>query len=490
MKQLFFIFAMMFALIPAYSVIDYNSDVEFATFIDYTSENTATSDEIGIYDLETNNGNTTINTAGGYIDFDGIDDRLDFPSVNLTVPYTVSFMVNVDTPVGDKNFFEKYDSSDNRFFTFVSNPGWDLRTVLDNGPIRDLACTTNLAADTWYLVTVTDDGVNSKQYYNLVQCPGSLATNGNVVSDAKLAFGGSIGLGARHLDGLISQFYIFNKSLDSSEITQHYNNVIANTKFNPFTSAPTITVNTPINGFNYTFDVQNLTFDVDTNINSSCQYEFEGSNTSMTSSDNQEHTVFFNLGAETNFSKTFDVDFHCQSLETNETSTNELTFYRQQEPLDLDILVPTQNQVFNAGTMTINYFLQTNYVAECSYKTNNETVFTVFQNTNHSVHTHPFSVINSTLNYTTTFSCMGLFVNETVNGTVMYFVDELSEQVQTLGFGSVVTDTTGQLPAVGNHIGGFLDNMGGPVAFLVLSISLIVVITAFIGGLLILRNIK
>ena len=269
-KIFMFMFLILGLSVSVNAVIDYSTDVDFATFIDWTTSTTATNDMINDLDLVTNVGATTIDTANQYIDFDGTTNRLDFPAVNFTAPYTYSMLVNVDVKVSDATFMAKYFSDDDRLFTISSNTEWDIRTITEVATaFTDQKCLTDLNASTWYLVTISDDGAgNLKQYYNTVECPSVNIGRGSHINTAALVFGGNKFIGGRFLDGKESQFYLFNKVLTPTELTQHYNNVYSNRAFNPYGSNPSLNfVNITANNvtlLNNTF--YNSSIDFETNV--------------------------------------------------------------------------------------------------------------------------------------------------------------------------------------------------------------------------------
>lgn len=184
-----------------------------------------------------------------------------------------------------------------------------------------------------------------------------------------------------------------------------------------------ISMTSPIDEFNYTFDVENVLFKINTDYFSTCNYDYDGSTYTFDSSNGYNYTELFTMGTPTTSDLQFDIDFNCYSSVINASNTKSITFYRQKEPLNYDILVPQFGQIFNYNTQEIEYNLVTNYVSICEHLTYPPmTNYSIMDNTNSSVHTTLFNVIPMMYDYNVSFSCYSPYKNETKIVNISYYV--------------------------------------------------------------------
>lgn len=144
---------------------------------------------------------------------------------------------------------------------------------------------TVLSAATWYHVVLVQSGTSFEMYLDGTSVgTGTLPT---ITSDTRNAYIGAVqgSSGALSLfDGLIDEFYLFNKSLNSTEVSELYEAVATNGSQYPFSTSGggetslTLTVNSPTNK---TYKYSNVEFNVTTNQNATIKYEYNGSNTTI-----------------------------------------------------------------------------------------------------------------------------------------------------------------------------------------------------------------
>lgn len=246
-------------IISANATLNYNTDTSYATLVNWTDASSALIDptENG-FDL-TNSG-ATINTGSFYADCDGSLDYLFTGDIDIVRPYSISFIVQQDVAEADKDIISKYESGTERFLTFSSNTDWDFRTLITDGGSDYDQSIMYLNAAQFYEYMITDDGVTTKLYINGT-FNSSSASVGDINNTGDWEFCSS-GLGStRRLNGKITQFYIFNKALDPTEVTFHYNNNIGNFSFNPFALKFTPEIISDIQPF---YNSSNITINVNT----------------------------------------------------------------------------------------------------------------------------------------------------------------------------------------------------------------------------------
>tara|TARA_Y100001973_G_scaffold69801_1_gene101820 strand:- start:863 stop:4930 length:4068 start_codon:yes stop_codon:yes gene_type:complete len=251
----------MFAVlaVPAFAVIDYNTDVSHAILVDYTDSTSAITDPTG-NGFDGSLSGATINTAGGYMDCDGTNDRMtvNYPA-NLTGDWSTSIAVYVDTKAGDKAFVGKYNAGSDRYYSFMSNTNWNFRTCIDSTCMKD---TNANSAGQWYIYTLIHNSTDgtTKQYQGT-----TLVNTGpsfTIANNYQWEFCKITPIHG-YLDGRITQWYMFNRALDATELAAHYASVDADKKFMPFTdpntkfnitaydaetAQPILTFNTTLNG--------------------------------------------------------------------------------------------------------------------------------------------------------------------------------------------------------------------------------------------------
>jgi len=336
----------------------------------------------------------------------------------------------------------------------------------------------------WHHIVSSFDGNNIKLYYDGVLQQNTVISNPPINTPscmAYLTYSGhtscSIG-GGNYLNGDIDELGIWNRALTQSEVTKLYNNG-AGLPYSSIVNPINLIVNTPIDNFNYTYDVPSVLFNVSTDISTSCSYTYNNVTTLFSNTGGFNHSSTFNLPAGINQSQTFNIEFGCTN--TTYSQYKNITFYKQQVPLALDIIVPKENQIFNIDTSQIEFYLQTNYVTDCNYKRDNNTIYTPFTSSHSWEHKTNFTTDLNVSTYNMNFFCTGVYVNENVSRNITFFLDELNK------YGSGLTMTTSQLPQVGNDIGGFMKNSTPGITDFIFNlgivsilVTLLVVVVSFV----------
>ena len=174
------------------------------------------------YDLseEDNNGTLTNGptfNSNGWMEFDGIDDRIDVTNPGINNTFSVSSTVlctNVATSnnIVSKNgpYFMRIQSSKVRFNVLTST-GW----LFQNG-------TTTLVNNTWYNFHMVYNGTTWKGYINGEQ-EFSVSKTGTISSNAALYIGYTPAGGEQAgFNGDIAKVSIYHKALTADEVTQNY----------------------------------------------------------------------------------------------------------------------------------------------------------------------------------------------------------------------------------------------------------------------------
>lgn len=348
-----------------------------------------------------------------------------------------------------------------------------------------LVSNTSYMSNDWNNVVITknDSGVN--MYLNNVLVA-------NQVGDFNLAldsFARDTRLGSYYsgsvnrFNGWIDEMAVFSRSISITEIDDIYNSgsglrfITENASEENETLSLDVVISllNPPTFTNYTFDVSYTTLQLSTNISANCSYYYNNTQTQFTTTGLTMHSSNFSMGSISNESRVYEIVYSCENTFYNTTTNLTSEFYRQGEPLELEILVPQENQVFIAGTADIQYYLMTNYVTICSYKTNDELEFTEFAGTNNIEHVTNYNLTPNVYSYTTTFFCEGVFISENVSGIVNYFLNETEQEIVIEYFG--ISKTTQYLPAVGADIGGFLTGLAPGVVNFILNLAIVTAIS-------------
>jgi len=134
-----------------------------------------------------------------------------------------------------------------------------------------------------------------------------------------------------------------------------------------------INVDTPFQNTNYTFDEFVFDLNLTTDKNSTCYYSFQNNETIFSNTNSTNHSTQVNLPIATTNIQNLIYDIKCVYENTNFNSI--LRVNKAKLPLSFDILVPINNQVFNAQTSNIEFNINTNYQSNCFYKLSNQNKF-------------------------------------------------------------------------------------------------------------------
>jgi hypothetical protein len=159
------------------------------------------------------NGPTFNGGNGGYIDFDGTNDRIELGSIpNMTTDATFCAWVNGATLSGDRAIMSIKDvliqlAPDGIVYWFDV----DTNNLLFSGVY---------STDTWYYIVVAQSGTSISAYKNgtFVQTQ----TGGNIGSSYSNKQIGAY-FGARNWYGRIGAIQIYNRQLSAAEVLQNFN---------------------------------------------------------------------------------------------------------------------------------------------------------------------------------------------------------------------------------------------------------------------------
>jgi len=416
-----------------------------------------------------------INTA---YSFDGVNDHLKTNNIIFDTsnePFSIGLWVNMDVVKTSHGFFTQYNglfsTSEGIWWAYNNNNQHVVRLFDGVGGFLNIDFFEVININEWYYLTVTFDGTTLKSFINGIEKSSGVGTY--IASNDPLFFGTYEQdlLTTNILDGNLDEIGIWKRDLSLIEIQELYNGGLG---FQFVTNPLLIEINTPIEFFNYTYDVENIELNIDTSINANCDYTYNAITTPFTTTGLLNHVSQFNLGAPINESLNFEILISCIDETLTFTTEKTIIFHRQQEPLDFEILVPQDQQHFNYDTSVIEFYIQTNYVANCTYQVYNMTTPQQFSSTTSSVHKTNYTAFYPNVNeYLTTFTCEGINVIETTQKNVTFIIDEqISSGIGNLGV---------FMEDVGTGTGGLLNAITSPVIYFLL----IFVVSVSIGAIII-----
>ena len=183
------------------------------------------------------NGNTgtLVNGVGynsgnlGSLVFDGVDDYVSAPAINLTTAGTISvwfFKTGTGTPdVGNVvDIFSNINTGGTNGWAFALKTSTNKIDfyIANNGGfgVEDFS-TQTISNNIWYNVVVTYNGSNKIIYINGVQdSTFASGVNGNTTTNWSI---GARNTGVRNFQGRIPQASIYNRALSAAEVSQNYN---------------------------------------------------------------------------------------------------------------------------------------------------------------------------------------------------------------------------------------------------------------------------
>ena len=195
------------------------------------------------YDLSGNNYNGMLTNSpaynssnGGSIIFDGVDDRVVSPSLQITNAITISFWMKTTTTANLNAIICRDETGSNRFWNIIYR-GTTLR-YLDfvvwhiDGSFTELISTSSVLDDgIWKNIVCTFDGTTSTNNFKIYingtfdkqSTPNGIGVKTNLTTNLTL---GSLTNGnGWFFNGSLSQVLIYNKYLSDTEIQQNFNSV-------------------------------------------------------------------------------------------------------------------------------------------------------------------------------------------------------------------------------------------------------------------------
>ena len=165
---------------------------------------------------------------GGQITFDGTDDYVSIPDINVTNQISIEAWVYANSVGAYNAIASQWRAETNSVSSWtLETVGSDIRLYITNGTTISFASTT-FQTGTWTHIIGTYDTSTIKIYKNNVlgSTTGTIATinnsNLNINIGALYSSAGVQGGGGRW-NGRISNIKIYNKALSATEVTQNFN---------------------------------------------------------------------------------------------------------------------------------------------------------------------------------------------------------------------------------------------------------------------------
>ncbi len=405
-----------------------------------------------ILDLTENNIDLTTNAQTGVIGrinealyFNGVDDYASTsgyePSLNPDY-VTIITWVNLNQTGVTQHIVGMYgaSSSEQSYRLTISSanrPQMFARTGLTAQSFAESS--EVITSDKWYCLAGTFDGSNVKVYVNgsLRSSIGRSGTLLNVNENFTLGQRSDL-VNGNVFKGKIDEVYIYDYALNQTQIQAWCEQTTNTYKF--VTPSLDITLNNPPQNTNYTFDVENTLLSITTNLNASCNYTYLGVTTDLGTADNLTHGGVLNFGEAFNGTKQIDVTFNCENIENSSLKDEyNLTFYQQGVPLALELYVPLDEQEFDLETNEIEFHIETNYLADCTYLVYNMSSPELFSQTSSWIHKTNYTAFYPNISvYETTFTCEGILLNESVQRNLTFLLVEEQEETQVIqGFDEI-----------------------------------------------------
>jgi hypothetical protein len=273
--------------------------------------------------------------------------------------FSISYWVYLDTANSGNipTFWKGFDISTRWYFWLYSGNVTTFETIgTTPSSLNKYSASSNFNTSTWYHMVVTiNDTTKNKSYYQNGKLLNSTTYTGSPITGTDKIILGKFT--TNYLNGRIDEFGFWNRSLNSAEITQLYNN---GTGFQyPFISALT---------FSNISLVNNTYFNT-----SSIQINTSVLNTSTNGNENQTAYLYYNNGTFINSTQyatnnlngtlnlnsltdnTYKIYFYAKNNQTNVTSSN-YTF-------TIDTTVPVIN---NNILSEYNYYTNNNLNSSCT----------------------------------------------------------------------------------------------------------------------------
>jgi len=237
-----------------------------------------------------------------------------------------------------------------------------------------------------------------------------------------------------------------------------------------------ISITNPNQNHNFTFDQYQFNLNLTTSKNSICYYNFLNNETIFSNTNSTNHNTLITLPIANQNTQNLIYNIRCNLEGYNFTKI--LQVNKAQLPLSFDILVPVNNQIFNAQTSNIEFNINTNYQSNCFYKLSNQTNLTQFSNTGSSSHQTNYSINQNQLTYNMTFLCSGIIINTNVTRNLTFFLEELINTPKVVK--ANLTTVSSQLSNSGSNIGGMLSNLAPNLAEFIFNLAFILAFSGII----------
>ena len=210
----------------------------------------------------------TTGKVGNALSFDGSDDRVDIPPLNLIGnAFTFSLWMNLDSQkFSDARLFSKATGASNNdhIFMLSTHPDRSLRFRLKtegNDTLALIGSKNSFELNTWHHIIAIYDGSVLRILVDGTEVASEAITGEVTQSNTPFALGNQpAGAGTRPLDGMLDQIRIYNRALTTEEI-----NALRNEKF--ITTAPVLNFATWLAGYDSSLTGDNALPDADPNQN-------------------------------------------------------------------------------------------------------------------------------------------------------------------------------------------------------------------------------
>ena len=204
--------------------------VDAANENSYLGSGTTWTDLAGSDDGTLTNGPTYSSSNGGYIDFDGTNDRVEVTGINVSAlsAFTLEAWVYPTSSSADETVFGNfYGGLSNSSFLLY----WDVGTALgfdwvaintSRSFFRIGTSTANGTVNEWNHVVATFSGSQMQLYVNSASV-GTSSFNGTLRNISGFRLGADTSSTTRPLSGNIAAAKVYDKILSSAEVTQNYN---------------------------------------------------------------------------------------------------------------------------------------------------------------------------------------------------------------------------------------------------------------------------
>ena len=167
------------------------------------------------------NGPTFSSDDGGYIDFDGTNDRVETSS-DMFAPnanFTFSVWIKLDTVDSTGTIISDFTDTGSIQIAYAAAAS-GIRIVKSNISTVDTFSNSALSANIWYHITIT----RQSNTYNLYIDGSFIST----FTDTKTYSRGAQSIGVNYngnsaFDGKISSIYCYSRTLSAAEVEQNYN---------------------------------------------------------------------------------------------------------------------------------------------------------------------------------------------------------------------------------------------------------------------------